>query len=113
MVLWNAAPFLEGCLSPLASGEVEVEVLCFDNASTDGSADVAESLGCSVARSAANLGFPAAVNRLLPRCRAPVTLLLNPDVELEPDTLKLALEELSASGVGMVGANLRRPDGAP
>jgi GT2 family glycosyltransferase len=88
-------------------------VLCIDNASTDHSADRAELLGCSVVRSSTNLGFPAAVNHLLPSCRAPVTLLLNPDVELADDALARSLEELAQPGVGMVGANLRRPDGSP
>jgi len=113
MVLWNAAPFLEGCIAALEQSGVHVEVLCVDNASTDGSAALAERLGCSVERSASNVGFPAAVNRVLPQCQAPITLLLNPDVELEPEALELALDELAVEGVGMVGANLRRRDGTP
>jgi GT2 family glycosyltransferase len=40
-------------------------------------------------------------------------LLLNPDVVLEPQALERALAALDAPGVGMVGINLRRPDGRP
>jgi N-acetylglucosaminyl-diphospho-decaprenol L-rhamnosyltransferase len=113
IVLWNCAPFLDACIGSLARSDVLVDVLCIDNASTDGSAEQAERLGCSVERSSSNLGFPAAVNRLLPRCRAPVTLLLNPDVELSADALARTLDALAMPDVGMVGANLRRPDGTP
>lgn len=113
VVLWNCAPFLNACVTSLERSDIRVEVLAFDNASTDESADIAEELGCRVTRSAANLGFPAAVNRLLPHCRAPLTLLLNPDVDLADGALAASIEALTAPGVGMVGANLRRPDGTP
>jgi N-acetylglucosaminyl-diphospho-decaprenol L-rhamnosyltransferase len=113
VVLWNCAPFLEACTASLERSSVVVEVLCFDNASADGSADIAERLGCTVIRSTTNLGFPAAVNRLLPLCRAPLTLLLNPDVELADDAVTQSIRALQEPGVGMVGANLRRPDGTP
>lgn len=113
VVLWNCAPFLGACIASLDRSEVPVEVLCFDNASKDGSADVAERLGGTVTRSTTNLGFPAAVNRLLPHCRAPLTLLLNPDVELAERGLAQSISALAEPGVGMVGANLRRPDGTP
>lgn len=113
MVLWNAAPFLDACLAPLRDSPTAMEVLCIDNASTDGSADRAEALGAEVERASENLGFPTAVNRLLPRCRADLTLLLNPDVALAPGALEAAIEALDQPGVGMVGINLRRPDGRP
>lgn len=113
MVLWNAAPFLETCLAPLRDGPTPVEVLCVDNASTDGSADRAEALGADVERATSNLGFPRAVNRVLPRCRGRLTLLLNPDVVLAPGALEAAIEALDLPRVGMVGINLRRPDGRP
>lgn len=113
VVLWNCLPFLGRCLDSLADSTTRVQVLAFDNASEDGSADLAESYGVPVVRSPVNRGFPWAVNALLPNCRAPVTLLLNPDVAVERTTLERCLRALDADGVGMVGANLRRPDGVP
>lgn len=113
VVLWNCAPFLEACITSLERSGVAVEILCFDNASDDQSTEIAERLGCTVVRSTKNLGFPVAVNRLLPRCRAPLTLLLNPDVELSDGALERSVTALSETGVGMVGANLRRPDSTP
>jgi N-acetylglucosaminyl-diphospho-decaprenol L-rhamnosyltransferase len=112
VVLWNCRPFLARCLDSLDDSTTRVQVLAFDNASEDGSAELAESYGAQVLRSAVNRGFPAAVNALLPRCRAPVTLLLNPDVAVERTTLDRCLRALDADDVGMVGANLRRPDGS-
>lgn len=113
VVLWNCRGFVGGCLESLKRSDVRVQVLAFDNASEDGSADVAESYGVPVLRSASNVGFPAAVNTLLPACRAPVTLLLNPDVVVERGALERCLTALEEPRVGMVGANLRRPDGRP
>jgi N-acetylglucosaminyl-diphospho-decaprenol L-rhamnosyltransferase len=113
LVLWNAAPFVDGCLGALSRSSVPVEVLAFDNASADGSADAAEALGAAVTRSPTNRGFPYGVNALLPAARAESVLLLNPDVELAPGAVETALAALAGPGVGMVGINLRRPDGRP
>jgi N-acetylglucosaminyl-diphospho-decaprenol L-rhamnosyltransferase len=113
IVLWNCSGYLDECLRSLADDPVAVEVVCVDNASEDDSADRAEAWGCAVERSSTNLGFPVAVNRVLPLCRAPVTLLLNPDVTVEPGTLGRCLEALDEAGVGLVGANLLRADGTP
>jgi hypothetical protein len=90
-----------------------VEVHAFDNGSADDSAAVATRLGAQVELGDENLGFPRAVNRLLPRCRAPLALLLNPDVVLRPGALELAVAALADERVGMVGINLRRPGGDP
>lgn len=113
MVLWNCAPFLDNCLASIASDDVIMEVLCYDNASEDGSAAVAERWSADVQLSSENIGFPAAVNALIDRCRAPATLLLNPDVRLEPGAVSSCLRALEGPGVELVGANLRRPDGQP
>lgn len=113
VVLWNCESYLDGCLTALADDPVPLEVICVDNASDDASAERAEGWGCVVERSSRNVGFPAAVNRALPRCRAPVTLLLNPDVTVEPGALRRCLDALQEPAVGLVGANLIRADGRP
>lgn len=113
VVLWNCEAYLDACLASLADDPVVVEVICVDNASDDGSPDRAEAWGCEVERSPVNIGFPAAVNRALPRCRAPVTLLLNPDVRVFEGALSRCREALDEPGVGLVGANLVRDDGRP
>ncbi|MEQ1788076.1 MAG: glycosyltransferase [Acidimicrobiales bacterium] len=113
IVLWNAAPFLPACLAALEESTTRVEVLAFDNASTDASAAVAEGLGARVEVGTENLGFPRAVNRVLPRCQAPLVLLLNPDVTLAAGALEQAITALAPTDVGMVGINLRRTDGRP
>lgn len=113
VVLWNCHSFVGPCLASLRESNIRVQVLAFDNASEDGSAEFVESHGVTVKRSPRNIGFPAAVNMLLPACRAPVSLLLNPDVVVGPQALERCLVALEEPGVGMVGANLRRPDGRP
>lgn len=88
-------------------------MLCYDNASQDGSADIAARAGSEVIRSSTNDGFPRAVNSLLPRVESRLVLLLNPDVTLNRDALTKSMRELDDPNVGLVGANLRRPDGRP
>jgi GT2 family glycosyltransferase len=87
-------------------------VVCVDNGSTDGSADLARAAGWTVLDNAGNRGFPAAVNRALGVARGRCTLLLNPDVRVGPRTIERCLAELGADPtVGVVGADLRRADG--
>lgn len=113
IVLWNCEAFIESCLEAVAAEPIATEVLCFDNASEDRSAAAARALGAHVVESARNIGFPAAINRLLPHARASVTLLLNPDVRLDEGALSRCLRALDEPGVELVGANLRRIDGRP
>ncbi|MCA1657002.1 MAG: glycosyltransferase family 2 protein [Actinobacteria bacterium] len=115
LVLWNCEQELPRCLGSLrAAGGGSVEVVCVDNASEDGSTAVARKHGATVLEMGANAGFPAAVNAGLAAATAPYVLLLNPDVELAPDTVVRCLDVLERDpGVGMVGCNLRRVDGSP
>jgi GT2 family glycosyltransferase len=112
-VLWNAEPTLARCLAALGQSTVDLDVTCVDNASHDGGPAVARASGARVIEMGRNAGFPAAVNAALPTCTADHVLLVNPDVEVEPDTIERCLEALRDHTVGLVGANLVRPDGTP
>src|SRR6185312_16727323 len=59
VVTYESAAQLRDCLTALPPGTA---VTVVDNASTDGSADLAESLGARVVRNAENTGFAAAAN---------------------------------------------------
>lgn len=112
IVLWNCDGFLGDCLDALEADPIALQVICVDNGSDDASADIAEERGCSVVRLTTNTGFPHAVNVALPLCRAPLTLLLNPDVRTEPGAIDQCVKVLeNDASVAVVGANLRRPDG--
>lgn len=116
LVLWNCQQELAGCLESLAVGAegLVLQVICVDNASEDVSVDIARTYGASVIEMGVNAGFPRAVNAGLAETRGAYVLLLNPDVELGPGAVRRCLDELrSDRSLGMVGANLRRPDGTP
>jgi N-acetylglucosaminyl-diphospho-decaprenol L-rhamnosyltransferase len=80
---------LVGALAPqLADGD---ELLIVDNASTDGSAAVARSLGgrLTVIETGENLGFAGGCHAGADASDAPLLLFLNPDCQPHPDCLGL------------------------
>jgi GT2 family glycosyltransferase len=87
VVNYNGADALEGCLGALVSGSdaATTEILVVDNASTDGSAAIAERLAAEhhrvrLIRSEVNRGYAGAVNLALPEARGDVLAVLNMDV---------------------------------
>jgi GT2 family glycosyltransferase len=114
VVSFNSAPDLPRCLATVRAQTVPpAELLVWDNASHDGSAELARASGAHVVASPANLGFAAAANALVRGTSAPWLLLLNPDAWLAPDYL----ERLAAAGerdprIGsLTGKVLRPPEG--
>lgn len=95
-----------------------IEILVIDNASSDGSGDIASSLGVRVQRTERNLGFPANnLGLVQPEsgARVDVFALLNDDVVVPPGWLAPLVETLlvgattggsrpSGAGEGRVGA---------
>ncbi|MFA6956506.1 MAG: glycosyltransferase [Thermoanaerobaculia bacterium] len=85
LITWNSARYLRRSAEGIASQSVApAEVVVVDNASSDGSADLASSLieGANVIRNATNIGFAAAANQGIAATNAELVLLLNPDVLL-------------------------------
>lgn len=61
-----------------------------------------------------NLGYGRANNLVLPRLRSDLHLVMNPDVELDPDALQAALQALADHPeFGLVAPAVRGEDGAP
>jgi len=108
---------LERCLDSLEaqSGVGELELLYVDNASRDGSLEVARRRAhlCCLANEE-NLGFARAVNQALDRARGRFLALVNPDAELPADALRRLVAVLEARPcVGLVAPALVGEDGAP
>ncbi|HEV3475594.1 MAG TPA: glycosyltransferase family 2 protein [Actinomycetota bacterium] len=109
----NAGPFVVRCLeSVLASaGDIALDLVVVDNASLDGSAELADRGGARLIRNDANRGFAAAANQGIRATTAPFVLLLNPDAEIVAGTLsalvKVARERPRAGAVGLL---VRNPD---
>lgn len=90
LVTFESARDLPRCLDALAAQTVPAgEVIVVDNASSDGSADLAARHGVvsRVERNVANLGFAAGQNQAIRSATGSWVLVLNPDVFLEPGFL--------------------------
>lgn len=98
------------------AGDVSMDVILWDNASADGSADaVAERFPTEVnlVRSSENLGFAAANNAAAAGARTPWLLLLNPDTETHPRAIENLLAFAKAHPeAGIVGGRTVFPDGS-
>lgn len=96
---YNGRDLLPGVLRAVAAQtRAPSAVIVVDNASTDGSAELAAEFdGVEVIRRPDNGGFGAAANTGLARCRTPNLVVLNSDARPEPDWLQ-ALAEDGPSG---------------
>lgn len=110
---WNRRDLLERLLKQLpAQHHPILEILVVDNGSSDGSAEVAERLGCRVVRLEHNRGFAHAVNVGIRNCTSEWVAILNNDVQLAPGWLKLLLAALqTGAGASYAAGKLYRRDG--
>lgn len=115
IVSWNTADLLDECLAalPAALAGLDAEVVVVDNASTDGSADVAaRHPGVVVVRNTGNEGYARAMNRALDS-DAEVLVALNPDTVPPPGSIAALVERLRGDpGAGLVVPRLRNRDGS-
>jgi GT2 family glycosyltransferase len=81
VVTYDSAHALPDCLGALRREGVPAIVV--DNASGDGSAELAERLGARVLRNAVNEGYGRANNRGVAAADTPLVLIVNPDVVLD------------------------------
>ena len=115
IVNFNAGP---GLVDAVRAAIVDAhEVVIVDNASSDGSLEMLESIfGDSpkmrIVRNPTNQGFAKACNRGVSIASADFVFFLNPDCELEPGAMACLLDAMQADAeVGMVGGLLLNPDG--
>jgi GT2 family glycosyltransferase len=95
IVNYNGGEALARCVrSVLAQRDVEPAVTVFDNASSDDSIAILEASGMDVAieRSAENLGYAGACNRLWRSFRGEAVVLCNMDLEFDPEFSAHVLE---------------------
>lgn len=91
------------------------EIIVFDNASRDGSADAVAAAFPEVTliRSPANLGFAAGNNLAARHARGQYLLLLNPDTEIHPGAIEALLAFARAHPqAGICGGRTVFPDGS-
>jgi GT2 family glycosyltransferase len=98
VVNWNGAHDLPGCLASVLGQTVPVDAAVYDNASTDGSADLVAGRfpGVRLVRLRENLGYAGAANLAIGASTAEFVLLLNPDVCLGPTFVEHLLAAAAA-----------------
>lgn len=97
---WNGKHWLEQFLpSVLATNYANMEVLVVDNASTDDSVDFLKSAYpvVRVLELDQNYGFAEGNNRAIPAVHTPYFVLLNSDVEVDPDWLAPLVERMESN----------------
>lgn len=119
VVAANSGPLLRACVGSALGSSVPVEVVLVDNASRDGeieriAADHAHDPRLRIVRNDANLGFGPACNRGAALARGDVFVFLNPDCELQPDTIAAVRETLLGDAdIGVLGVTILATDGRP
>ena len=112
----DAADLPVSLASAVSQRGVSVETLLIDNASADGSREVAAEFAPSVRVLGLpeNVGFAAAMNAGIEASSGRYVLALNPDCRLEPDfaaTLARRLDAPDAADVGSASGRLLRAQG--
>ena len=117
IVNWNTRELLHRCLDSICATvpPVSFEVIVVDNASEDGSADMAAERfpDAVLVRNATNVGFAAGSNLGLQRASGRYVMLLNPDTEVLGGAVREMIEFADAHPrVAVVGPKLVNPDGS-
>ncbi len=119
VVAADSGPLLVDCIVSALASTALVEVILVDNASSDGQSERAATLHqgdarLSVIRNRQNLGFGPAVNAGARHAQGDVLLVLNPDCQLQAPTVARMRALLCADAtIGLLGVNVRAPDGQP
>ena len=116
VVTWNSVDVLPSFLAtlPSALAPATSELVVADNASTDGTVEVARALApaARVVAMAANAGYAAAINAAVATgSRAPAILVCNPDIRLAPDAVPGLLDTLRTPGTGIAVPRLADAEG--
>lgn len=115
IVSYRCADLLDECLASLHAnrGDVHMEVEVVDNASGDGTADVARRHPwVTTTELAENVGFARANNVAMDRARGRAVLVLNPDTVVPAGALRACLDELwRDSSVGLLTPRLADREG--
>jgi N-acetylglucosaminyl-diphospho-decaprenol L-rhamnosyltransferase len=112
VVSYNTREDLARCLDHLARQDEPVEIVVFDNASRDGSAEAARRPGVRLFASPVNQGYAAANNQAARKGKGRYVLFLNPDAFLPPDGARRLADALEGSpGLGGVAPQLVGSDG--
>ncbi len=111
IVSWNAKNYLQECLTSLhaAEGDLRLEIIVVDNASSDGSPELirAHFPEVKLIETGANLGFAKANNLGLKIAAGRYIALINSDVNVAADCLSTLLQYMEQSPtIGLIGPRM-------
>ena len=118
IVNYNSGALLAETVASVARSTLDLDIFVSDNGSVDGSVErlrnaMAGAGNLHIIENAANLGFAAGNNVVLPRTQGDYLLFLNPDCPIEPDTIERMLDAMNAhANIGMAGCLIRNIDGS-
>ncbi|KOU02699.1 glycosyltransferase [Streptomyces ardesiacus] len=106
---YNEKECIEATLRSLARGTHPVEIIVVDDGSTDGTAEIAESLGLPGVRVVrqANAGKSAALNNGVRHARYDIVVMMDGDTVFEPDTVRHLVQPFADPSVGAVAGNAK------
>ncbi len=117
VVNFNAGAYLKRCVESIYQSDEPVSLCIVDNASVDNSIEQAKRINpanhrLKIVQNMENLGFAQAVNQGAEQGSAPFVLLLNPDCEIHPHTIRHLLKEMAqCENAGVLGALVFNEDG--
>lgn len=112
VVTYRSGDTVAAAVQPLADVDA-VHVICVDNASGDGTAELLRSLPVETIELEENGGFAHGCNVGWRAGSSPHVLFLNPDAQISPDALAALVGELERNErVGAVAPRIEEPDGS-
>jgi hypothetical protein len=117
ILTWNSEEFIEACLESIFEdkGSIDLEVIVIDNASGDGTVEIIKEFEPEVRLifNQKNLGYSKGNNQGIEIAKGKYILLLNPDIVLEENSLKLMLRFLQEhKEIDGLGPQLLNKDGS-
>jgi len=106
---YNESAGIEAAVRSLVASDHPVEVIVVDDGSTDGTADLVESLGIPGVRviRQANAGKPAALNTGLQASSYELVVMVDGDTVFEPDAVRMLVQPFADPSVGAVSGNAK------
>ncbi|MER7768751.1 bifunctional polysaccharide deacetylase/glycosyltransferase family 2 protein [Kitasatospora sp. NPDC096140] len=106
---YNESAGIEAALRSLLASDHPLEVIVVDDGSTDGTADLVESLNLPYTRviRQENAGKPAALNTGIAAARAELLVMVDGDTVFEPDAVRHLVQPFADPSVGAVSGNAK------
>jgi cellulose synthase/poly-beta-1,6-N-acetylglucosamine synthase-like glycosyltransferase/peptidoglycan/xylan/chitin deacetylase (PgdA/CDA1 family) len=106
---YNESAGIEAAVRSLLASDHPVEVVVVDDGSTDGTADVVESLNLPYVRviRQANAGKPAALNTGVAAASFELLVMVDGDTVFEPDAVRTLVQPFADARVGAVSGNAK------